>query len=370
MSGSAPEGARSSPTRTKLLAISAAVAVGLGGLVWLVVAVVVPLFRTAACAGVEFRPEGANVVDTRERPPLGGTGGLAGELRSALRPPDDVVFCDDFADPSVLRTDVALYAFATNTEDYNVPVLTSDGLFGTAKVSEALPELPRWTTDGKVWAPSVTAVSSGFALYYSTAAPDPSRECLSVAISGQANGPFVDDSAGPLVCPDGGGAIDPSVFTASDGRKYLLRKEFGGEDGIVAQELSADGRTLTGPREVLLRSDQFWEGGIVEGPSMLEHEGRYYLFYSGNAWSSEQYAMGYAVCDSPLGPCVRAPNGPWLASTERAKGPGGGEVFLDRDAQPWMVLHAWIEGRVGYPDGARNLFVIPLAIVDGTPVAG
>jgi hypothetical protein len=35
-----------------------------------------------------------------------------------------------------------------------------------------------------------------------------------------------------------------------------------------------------------------------------------------------------------------------------------------------MVLHAWIDGKVGYPNGRRNVFAVPLAFFGGVPQAG
>ena len=40
-------------------------------------------------------------------------------------------------------------------------------------------------------------------------------------------------------------------------------------------------------------------------------------------------------------------------------------MFTDQQGQTWMALHAWVGGQVGYPDGARNLFVVKLSFVDG-----
>jgi hypothetical protein len=45
-------------------------------------------------------------------------------------------------------------------------------------------------------------------------------------------------------------------------------------------------------------------------------------------------------------------------------------VFVDEHGQLWLALHAWVRGKVGYPQGARNLFVVRLTFADGTPVAG
>jgi beta-xylosidase len=357
--------------RTRLfVALGTAVVLFAG--VWLVVAVIVPLVREAECTGIEFhsqvQPEPAP-SDRSERPPIGGTGGLAGELRAALRGEGPAVYCDDFADPFVLRTGDSYYAYSTNTDDYRVPVLTSSGLFGTARRTEALPELPGWSSPGKVWAPAVLERPGGFVLYYATPDANPERECLSVATAARPTGPFVDGSTGPLVCPDGGGAIDPSPFVDADGRTYLLWKSYGGPDGIVARELAPDGLSFVGEPQVLLDADQAWEGGLVEAPTMVAYDGAYYLFYSGNDWATAGYGVGYAACASPMGPCAKPPGGPWLGSTDRAQGPGGQEVFADADGRLWMVLHAWVGGAVGYPDGARNLFVVPLEFVDGAPVA-
>jgi hypothetical protein len=349
-------------------------AAGLGAalwlVVWLVVAVIVPLAESAACAGIEFRA-GAPVTDPdpAARPPIGGDGGLAGKLRSALRDDRATVYCHDFADPFVLRIDGTYLAFSTQNEDHHVPLLTSGGLFGTARTEEALPELPRWSAPGQVWAPAALPRPGGFVLYYSTHARDSNRQCLSRAFSAEPSGPFVDDSSGPLVCP-AAGAIDPSPFVDADGRAYLLWKTGGGGDKapVVVSELAPDGLTLLGQTRALLTSDQNWEGGVIEGPSMVASGGRYYLFYSANDWTRSSYAIGYAVCDSPMGPCTKPVDGPWLASTEEAHGPGGQEVFVDERGQLWMALHAWLRGKVGYPDGARNLFVVRLSFVNGTPV--
>jgi hypothetical protein len=69
-----------------------------------------------------------------------------------------------------------------------------------------------------------------------------------------------------------------------------------------------------------------------------------------------------------VGPCTKPIDRPRHASTRRARGPGGASVFEDRDGRRWLALHAWLEGKVGYPDGARNLFVVPLRFDHGRPV--
>jgi beta-xylosidase len=137
---------------------------------------------------------------------------------------------------------------------------------------------------------------------------------------------------------------------------------------LWAQRLSDDGLAVAGEPTELFGADRAWEGGVVEGPSMVGHDGHYYLFYSANAYDTEHYAIGYAVCETALGPCTKPESGPWLGSSEHAQGPGGVEVFRDEADDLWIVFHAWIAGEVGYPDGVRNLFASRLTFVDGVPV--
>jgi len=73
---------------------------------------------------------------------------------------------------------------------------------------------------------------------------------------------------------------------------------------------------------------------------MWKHDGRYFLFYSGNSYSGAGYAVGYATCKSPLGPCKDAPENPILKTTCRALGPGH-NALVDVDGKTWIVYHAW-----------------------------
>jgi Glycosyl hydrolases family 43 len=317
------------------------------------------------CGGAALRSGATAEVHVGARPRIGG-GGL-GQLRRAFGD-QQVAYCDDFADPFVLVVDDVHYAYSTSSGGMHVPVLTAGNVFRAGSRHEALPKLPSWAVQNAtlVWAPSVLARGDRYVLYYTVGAPD-GRHCISVATSDDPAGPFVDRSSGPFVCADPRGAIDPSPFVNGDGHVFLQWKNID-EGVIVSSELTADGLGLVGRPQRLIGADQVWEASVVEGPSMVAAGGRYYLFYSGNDWRTANYAVGYAVCETPLGPCAKPASGPWLASSDGAQGPGGPQVFRDRDGL-WMVVHAWVGGRVGYPDGARNLFVLRVAFTAAGPVA-
>ncbi|MEM9468491.1 MAG: glycoside hydrolase family 43 protein [Actinomycetota bacterium] len=304
-----------------------------------------------------------------DRPLSGGTafGAAAGRIASDGTP----TFDGDFADPFLLMVDGDIYAYATNTFFMNVPTLAAYGDGGGELAGDALPELPAWSEPGHVWAPAVTAVDDGYVLHYTTRHSASGRQCISVAVGDSSTGPFVDDSDEPLVCTlDLGGSIDPSTIEV-DGELWLLWKSDGNCCGIAtriyAQPLSEDGTELAGDAVELIRNDLSWERDVVEGPSMIEVDGEFHLFYSANRWDTEAYAVGHAVCETVTGPCVKDPE-PWLADTEATSGPGGLEV-MEVEGRPvdFVVYHGWTGDDVGYDEGQRSLYARPIRWVDGEP---
>ena len=303
----------------------------------------------------------------------------AGDADPSFRPAGAAsVYCEDLADPFVLRVDQALrsrlFVYGTNTNDANVPVLFTTSVLRSERIEDALPALPPWAEPGGTWAPSVLQRGDRFVLFYTVTDGGSGLQCISVATSLDPEGPFEDTSAGPLICPQElGGAIDPSPFVAGDGAAFLLWKNDGNCCGkptaIHIQPLATDGLTVTGLPTQLIDANQVWEASLVEGPSMVEHDGVFYLFYSANAWDSAAYAIGYATCDTPTGPCQKPLDHPWLGASGDAAGPGGQELFLDPDDRLRMVFDAWPADRVGYRAGGfRSLYTVGVGFVDGAPV--
>jgi arabinan endo-1,5-alpha-L-arabinosidase len=83
---------------------------------------------------------------------------------------------------------------------------------------------------------------------------------------------------------------------------------------IYAQRLLPDGSALVGERTTVLVNDLDWEAHLIEGPWLTEKDGRFYLFYSGNDFSTREYGIGVAIADDPLGP-YRKVERPLLRST-------------------------------------------------------
>lgn len=291
----------------------------------------------------------------------------------------------DFADPFVLRVGDRYYAFATGAHGWNLQLAISTDLATWTPLGDPLPRLPEWAAEkpGLTWAPAVLEREAGYVLYYTTRDRASGFQCISRAFAARPDGPYVDDSAQPLICqadPSAQlcGSIDPSPFVDRDGRPYLLWKSDENSTAcrtpprLWAQQLSDDGRELLGAPISLLAREHAWEGDIVEAPSMVERGGFYYLFYSANWYEGSAYAIGYAICTSPLGGCRKVTvDSPFLKSGGAAAGPGGQELFTASDGTLWMAYHAWTAPHTSYAaGGARSLRLARLQFSsDGAPLA-
>jgi len=128
---------------------------------------------------------------------------------------------------------------------------------------------------------------------------------------------------------------------------------------IFAQELSADGTRLVGEPKKIIENDQPWEAHLVEGIWVTKHGRKYYLFYAGNDFSTDQYGIGVAIADDPRGPYHKVP-GPFLSSTAEWAGPGHPSVVVGPDGKPELFLHAFFRGKSGYKE-FRALLAAPIA---------
>jgi beta-xylosidase len=307
------------------------------------------------------------------------------------------VFSQDFADPHVVEHKGEFLAYATNPPGgvANVQMASSRDLVNWQSVRDsanpkkphdAMPELGAWAKEGWTWAPEVIRIGERWLLYYTAKDRKSDLQCLGVASASDPRGPFRDSSAEPLVCQRAlGGTIDANAFRDKDGSLYLYYKNDGNNPRvrkpthIWGQRLSADGTGLVGEPVALLKNDTGWEAHVIEAPSMARTPTGYSMLYSANhfGWEKHQrlspYAMGYATCKTPLGPCTDASDNPILYSYNDRKlgclsGPGHQTIFEAR-GRSFIAFHAWAATPGCRPlDPKRYLYIAPLGWSGGKPV--
>ena len=131
---------------------------------------------------------------------------------------------------------------------------------------------------------------------------------------------------------------------------------------IRAQRIAPDGRSLVGESTLVLTNDLDWEGHLIEGPFVTRQQGRYWLFYAGNDFSTPAYGIGVAVADDPLGPYTKQSE-PLLKSTSEWTAPGHPSVAPGLDGQPQLFFHAFHPGTGGY-NAFRALLTVGLKFTD------
>ncbi len=285
--------------------------------------------------------------------------------------------------------EIADAAHTNSTDELRVfPLLRSEDFLNWQSAGNALLR-PDSALGDNFWAPEVAYCEGTFYLYYSVGHEDKNHQ-LRVATSNEPLGPY-QDVGEPLVdpksCPF---VIDPHPFRDDDGQWYLfyardfLDTEGGVRAGTALMVDRLESMTkLAGEGKVVLRARCDWQrflanrpmyGGIydwhtLEGPCVRKHAGRYYCFYSGGRWETENYGVDYGVSDKVLGSYSDAGNeaGPRVLRSlpGRVLGPGHNSIVLGPDSQTeYIVYHAWdtnmdarrmcVDKLIWTPDGPRS----------------
>lgn len=198
-----------------------------------------------------------------------------------------------------------------------------------------------------------------YVMYYSgESKSDAPHHCVGTAVADEPTGPYVPNQT-PLSCRlDQGGSIDAAGFLDKDGSRYVVFKVDGNSVGhggdcnngvaplvstpILLQKVQADGFTPIGDAvQILDRNTNDGDGPLVEAPSLVLHDGTYFLFYSTHCYTDPKYDVRYATATSITGPYHKS-------NVELVKGgdygglisPGGATVCGCGDR---MLFHGWCD---------------------------
>jgi xylan 1,4-beta-xylosidase len=203
--------------------------------------------------------------------------------------------------------------------------------------------------DKGFWAPQVIAYNKKFYMIYTA------NENIAVATSDSPLGPFKNNSKEPIIKT--GNQIDPFVFVDDDGKKYLYYVRLTNGNRIFAAEINDDLLSIKPETLTECISGTFpWENTqntdwpVTEGPTVLKHNGLYYLIYSANDFRNPDYAVGYATSKSPLGPWEKSNSSPIISRNNVPQnGIGHGDVFFDKNNKMHYVLHTHFSNSIVSP---------------------
>lgn len=255
----------------------------------------------------------------------------------------------DMGDPTIVYDDGYYYAFGTRGAT-SFQCFKSADLTHWERLADAfVPAQGAWGKTN-MWAPDIQKFDGKWYLYYTAGMiySDGAEHCqIGVAISDNVYGPYkqftgtngdgeeITLAQTPFTGLDRTTVLDQTVFKDDDGELYMYfsydtktgteeRKQLSPEKGLVSEiwgvkmkdPVTWDLSTLTplispGYKKYSdTKRTIDWEtwspsfrGGMqcCEGPYMIKRNGTYYLTYTANSFVDAEYAVGYAVSDSPLG---------------------------------------------------------------------
>lgn len=183
------------------------------------------------------------------------------------------------------------------------------------------------------WSPEVSYYKGKFYMVYTA------QEHLAVAVSDKPTGPFKKHSDDWL-------RDEPSIdghLLFDDTGIYLYSVRFRNGNQIFVAKMSDDLKRIDQEYEsVLIQAEEEWETTdclVAEGPFVVKHNGLYYLSYSCNHTRSEDYAVGYAVSDSPMGPFKKYEKNPILQKKGDVVGVGHNSYMPTDDKNRFICAY-------------------------------
>lgn len=215
----------------------------------------------------------------------------------------------------------------------------------------------RGRNSDNIWAPELHLVDGKWFIYY---AADDGNNANHRMWALECEG---SDPCGTYRCvgmiDTGSWAIDGTLMTLEDGRKYFLWSGWpgrrNGQQNLYIAPMR-DPVTIAGPRVLLASPDQPWERNtmpICEGPQVLQRNGDLFVVYSASASWTADYCLGLLHTNSwdVLNPSAWTKHGPVFKKTDHVWGVGHCSFVKSLcQTQDWIVYHSKSSPRPGWQD--------------------
>ncbi|MFG1606838.1 glycoside hydrolase family 43 protein [Actinoplanes sp. NPDC049265] len=247
-----------------------------------------------------------------------------------------------YADPDVAIYNNRFYVFPTASRPYAeqtyLDAFSSTDLINWTKHPNVLTTANVSWARRAVWAPAPITRNGKYYLYFGANDIQNNSELggIGVAVADRPEGPYVDAIGRPLIGQFYNGAqpIDQDVFIDDDGQAYIY---YGGWGHANVAKLNPD-MTSLGTFADGSTFKEITPSGYVEGPQMFKKNGKYYLMWSEGGWTGPDYAVAYAIADSPTGPFTRLDK--ILAQDSAvARGAGHNSVLNVPGTDTWYIIY-------------------------------
>lgn len=232
-------------------------------------------------------------------------------------------------DPYVLYDDGVYYLYSTNAPGDGFYADVSTDLVHWKRHGQRVADKKDLYGEYGFWAPEVYFVNGTYYMLYTA------EEHLALATADSPLGPFRKAGDGFLLAEH---SIDGSLLFDDNGKIYMYYAHAGAKgECLFVTEMEPNLLHCKEGTKKQLSVPEGWEDAVNEGPTVLRHNGTYYLTYSGQSYESANYGVGCMTASSPTGPFTRDKTNPVLQSNLASPGcghhcfapsPDGSELFI------------------------------------------
>jgi arabinan endo-1,5-alpha-L-arabinosidase len=301
-------------------------------------------------------------------------------------------------DPTIIRSNDMYYVLSTDPAPLagqvqvdNLPISCSSDKITWTSCGHVFNTIPSWITTlnpgvTSLWAPDVSYFNGVYHVYYAASTFGTQTSLIGLATAPTMAGPWTD-SGGPILQSTSGSAynaIDPNILIdygtgTTVQHVWLSYGSFYG--GIYQREINPATGTLltTNTTNYHLASQPGVTGNPIEGASLVQKNGFYYLFVSlgsccNTTFTTDTYEIAVGRGTSPNGPFVDE-NGTAmldaggtviLATSGEFTAPGGEFVYTDATNGDLITFH----GLSNNQNGLDYLFVNQLTWPNNWPLIG